>query len=103
MAAAESPALVAFVGKWLAREPEMAIAEVFCPPESKPLYRAWGGLLHELREAAFELSDARVTEVKTAWWAEELMGVGQGRHRHPLTEVLVGHAAPWSEMGRSLL
>jgi hypothetical protein len=103
MAATESPALVAFVGKWLTREPEMAIAEVFCPPERKPLYRAWGALLHELREAAFELSDARVTEVKTAWWAEELIGVGQGRHRHPLTEVLLGHSAPWSELGRSLL
>jgi phytoene/squalene synthetase len=99
----ESPALAAFVGKWLAREPEMAIAEVFCPAERKPLYRAWGGLLHELREAAFELSDARVTEVKTGWWAEELIGVGQGRHRHPLTEVLVEHVAPWSELGRSLL
>jgi hypothetical protein len=103
MAATESPALAAFVGKWLAREPEMAIAEAFCPPERKPPYRAWGGLLHELREAAFELSDARVTEVKTAWWAEELIGVGQGRHRHPLTEVLVDRVAPWSDLGRSLL
>jgi hypothetical protein len=105
MAATESPALAAFVGKWLLREPEMAIAEVFCPPERKPLYRAWGGLLHELREATFELSDARVTEVKTAWWAEELIGVGQGRHRHPLTEVvvMVDCDAPWSALGRSLL
>ena len=103
MAGTESPALAAFVGKWLTREPEMAIAEVFCTPERKPLYRAWGGLLHELREAAFELSDARVTEVKTAWWAEELIGIGQGRHRHPLTEVLVAQSAPWSELGRSLL
>ena len=103
MAATESPALAAFVGKWQLREPEMAIAEVFCPPERKPLYRAWGGLLHELREAAFELSDARVTELKTAWWAEELIGAGQGRHRHPMTEVLVARSAPWSELGRSLL
>jgi len=103
MAATESPALAAFVGKWLLREPEMAIAEVFCPPDRKSMFRAWGGLLHELREAAFELSDARVTEVKTAWWAEEMIGVGQGRHRHPLTEVLVSHSASWSELGRSLL
>src|SRR4249919_1668483 len=103
MAATESPALAAFVGKWLTREPEMAIAEVFCSAERKPLYRAWGALLHELREAAFELSDVRVTEVKTAWWAEELIGVGQGRHRHPLTEILADRAAPWSALGRALL
>lgn len=103
MAAAESPALAAFVGKWLQREPEMAIAEAFVPPEHKPLHRAWGALLHELREAMFELSDARVTAIKTGWWAEELIGIGQGRHRHPLTEVLVDRTAPWSGLGRSLL
>lgn len=103
MAAAESPALAAFVGKWLQREPEMAIAEVFVPPERKSLHRAWGALLHELREATFELSDARVTAIKTGWWAEELIGVGQGRHRHPLTEVLADRTAPWSGLGRSLL
>jgi phytoene/squalene synthetase len=103
MRAPESEAFVAFVRKWQAREPEMLIAETFCPPERKPLYRAWGALLHELREAVFELSDPRVTEVKTGWWAEELIGMSQGRHRHPITEILVGHAAPWSELGRSLL
>ena len=103
MAVTESAAFTAFVGKWLAREPEMAIAEAFCPSDRKRLYRAWGALLHELREAAFELSDARVTEVKTAWWAEELIGVGQGRHRHPVTEVLVVHSASWSALGRTFL
>lgn len=103
MVATESPALAAFVGKWLAREPEMAIAEVFVASEIKPVHRAWGALLHELREAMFELSDARVTELKTAWWAEELLGVAQDRHRHPLTEAFAGLQAPWSPLGRSLL
>ena len=74
-----------FVDKWHRREPEMALAEVFCPPERRPVFRAWGALVHELREAAFELSDARVTAVKCQWWAEELLGLAQGRSRHPLT------------------
>ena len=103
MESVEPEAFAAFVGKWLAREPEMTIAEVFCPRPGRARYRAWGALLHELRTTAFELSDARVTEVKTGWWAEELMAMGQGRHRHPLTEVLVESAAPWSALGRALL
>jgi hypothetical protein len=58
-----------FVAKWHRREPEMALAEVFCAPEQRARFRAWGALVHELREAAFELSDARVTAVKSQWWA----------------------------------
>ena len=100
MTTTEPQAIASYVGKWLAREPEMAIPEVFCPPQNKLLYRAWGALLHELREAAFELSDARVTEAKTGWWAEELIGLAQGRHRHPLTGVFTASAAPWSALGR---
>ena len=92
-----------FVSKWLQREPEMAFAELFTPLALRPRFRAWGGLLHELREAAFELSDARVTEAKIGWWAEELLGLAEGRPRHPLTEALVGATAPWSALGRALL
>ncbi len=92
-----------FVGKWQAREPEMAIAEVFCPPADKLLFRNWGALLNELREACFELSDARVTAVKVGWWAEEFLGVAKGAHRHPLTGFLVSHNAPWSPLARALL
>jgi hypothetical protein len=96
-------ALRHFVGKWQVREPEMAFAEVFCIPAQKPLFRIWGALLHELREALFELSDARITDIKLAWWAEELMGWGQGRSRHPLGDGLRRCVAPWSELGRALL
>jgi hypothetical protein len=96
-----------FVSKWQQREPGMRIAEVFCPAADKPVFRAWGALLHELRETLFELSDARVTGVKTGWWAEELIGVGQGRQRHPLTAALLerpnASAAPWSALARALL
>ena len=72
-----------FVAKWHRREPEMALVEVFCPPPLRPRFRAWGGLVTELREAVFELSDPRITAVKAPWWAEELlrMAQGQGRQR----------------------
>ena len=70
-----------FVGKWLHREPEMVFAEVFCPNDDKLAFRAWGALLHELRESLFELSDPSVARIKTAWWAEEMIGLGQGRQR----------------------
>jgi len=92
-----------FVAKWQRREPEMAQAEVFCPPALRPRYRAWGALLHELREAAFELSDARVAEVKGQWWAEELLGLAEGRSRHPVTAPLQAADAPWQALVHALL
>ncbi|KFL37634.1 hypothetical protein [Arenimonas donghaensis] len=92
-----------FVAKWQRREPEMAQAEVFCPPALRQRYRAWGALLHELREAAFELSDARVAEVKGQWWAEELLGLAEGRSRHPVTAPLREVTAPWQALVHALL
>lgn len=92
-----------FVAKWQRREPEMAQAEVFCPPAHRQRYRAWGALLHELREAAFELSDARVAEVKSQWWAEELLGLAEGRSRHPVTAPLQTATAPWQALVHALL
>jgi hypothetical protein len=95
--------LQGFVDKWLEREPEMRIAAVFCPAPSRPVFDAWGALLHELRTAAFELSDARVTQAKCAWWAEELAGWGEGRSRHPLGRVLARLPAPWVALGTAVL
>jgi hypothetical protein len=101
---AEAPDTLAhFVAKWQRREPEMQIAEVFCLEAERSRFRAWGALLHELREAMFELSDPGVSVAKTAWWAEELAGMGQGRHRHPLTAALPGPDAPWASLGRALV
>lgn len=102
-AATQAEALPHFFAKWQAREPEMAIAEVFVPTADKARFRAWGAMLYELRETLFELSDARVSDVKTAWWADELIGIGQGRTRHPLSAVLVETRAPWAALGRALL
>lgn len=92
-----------FVAKWHAREPEMALAEPFCPVPLRPRFRAWGALLHELREALFELSDPRVTAVKGPWWAEELAGLAAARARHPLTLSLAAAGdAPWQPLARAL-
>lgn len=91
------------VDKWHRREPEMAIADVFCPASERERFRAWGALLFELREAVFELSDPRVTTVKTGWWAETLLALGNRQGRHPLTEALLGVSAPWSALARTVL
>lgn len=103
MSGLPADAIEHFVAKWHRREPEMALAEVFCAPEARPRFRAWGALVHELREAAFELSDARVTAVKSQWWAEELVSLGQGRGRHPISAVLDAPALPWTPLARALL
>lgn len=91
------------VDKWHRREPEMALAEVFCPAAEHQRFRAWGALQFELREAVFELSDPRVTAVKAGWWAETLLALGKAQGRHPLTEALLGVTAPWSALARSVL
>lgn len=92
-----------FVAKWLQREPEMAFAEVFCPAPDKSRFRAWGALLHELREALFELSDPAVTQAKSNWWAEELLGLAHGRAQHPLGPALAQESAPWAVLSRAIL
>jgi phytoene/squalene synthetase len=92
-----------FVAKWQRREPEMALAEVFCAPADRARLRAWGALVHELREAAFELSDPKVTTLKCQWWAEELVGLAQGRSRHPVTGALALPSLPWTPLARALL
>lgn len=92
-----------FVAKWQRREPEMALAEVFCAPADRGRLRAWGALVHELREAAFELSDPKVTAAKCQWWAEELVGLAQGKSRHPVTGTLVLPSLPWAPLARALL
>jgi phytoene/squalene synthetase len=91
-----------FVGKWLQREPEMEFALLFCPPAQRPRFQAWGALLHELREARFELRDPGVAETKQAWWSDELRLFAEGRPRHPLGAAFAGVAAPWPVLARTL-
>lgn len=86
-----------------AREPIHRAAAGFVPMESRVVFMAWVALLEELRECVFELSDPRVTAVKSGWWAEELDGVARGAARHPLTRVLVRSGGPWAGIGNALL
>ena len=102
-AAGQEDASAHFVAKWLQREPEMAFAEVFCPTADKPRFRAWGALLHELREALFELSDPGVARAKSGWWAEELLGLARGESRHPISANLMHDRAPWAALARAML
>ena len=86
-----------------AREPIHRAAAGFVPMESRIVFMAWVALLEELRECVFELSDPRVTAVKSGWWAEELDGVARGAARHPLTRALVRSGGPWAGIGDALL
>ena len=103
MSATPDDAIAHFVAKWHRREPEMALAEVFCAPDQRQRFRAWGALVQELREAAFELSDARVTAVKCQWWAEELANLPQGRGRHPISADIAAPDLPWTRLARALI
>jgi hypothetical protein len=107
-----------FVEKWYRREPEMRIAASFCPradqapaaggeAAARLRYEAWGALLHELREALFELSDAGVAAAKRGWWAEELQSIANACARHPLGQALASlpqaSAAPWTGLALAVV
>ncbi len=99
----DTSAVTAFIAKWRRREPEMAYAEVFCARCMRAQFVLWGALLFELREAAFELSDARLIEAKSSWWADELLRSAQGAPRHPLTQALAAPQLPWNALARGML
>jgi len=107
-AAGDAAAVAAFVAKWRTREPEMVYAEVFCARPLRARFATWGALLFELREAAFELSDTRLVEAKSAWWADELLRCAQGAPRHPLTQAIAAPrlaepALPWNGLAHGML
>jgi hypothetical protein len=76
---------------------------VFCVRVQRVRFALWGALLFELREAAFELSDARPTEVKCAWWADEALRCAQDAPRHPLTQALAAAGLPWNAIARGMI
>jgi len=82
-----------YIAKWLAREPEMELAQVFCPAVERPLFALWGALLNEFDEAVFELNDTTVAQTKLAWWSDELARGAQGSSRHPLLRDFFLHDA----------
>ena len=102
-----------FVEKWWQREPEMRVADAFSAgadpgnATARLRFQCWGALLHELREAVFELPDPGVAAAKRGWWAEDLQGVAFGRARHPLTLALAGldeaQSAPWTGLSLAVV
>ncbi|MBS0214094.1 MAG: hypothetical protein JSR26_13105 [Proteobacteria bacterium] len=92
----------AFIDTWHAREPEMAIAQVFCPRPLRLRFALWGALLMQWREAALELSDPRPTHVKCMWWAEEAAACAQATMRHPLTIALAKPDLPWPILAHAM-
>ncbi|TXK65820.1 hypothetical protein [Alkalisalibacterium limincola] len=79
----------------------MGLVLRFVPAPQRESAVAWGALLSELRETAFEHSDARVTQAKAGWWAEELLRFGKGEARHPLGRDLPA-GLPWVELATAL-
>ena len=77
----EHDAIDHYISKWRRREPEMAQAEVFCPPPQRERLRLFGCLLAEWEDAILTPSDAQVATGKLLWWSEELAAGGK---RHPL-------------------
>src|SRR5687768_3221864 len=73
-----------YIAQWLAREPAMELAQLFCAPEQRRRVALWSCLQQELDDAAFNLSDASVTQAKLAWWSDELQRGAVGAARHPL-------------------
>ena len=82
-----------FAAKWIAAEPELGIALNFLPMPQRAVEAAFVCLGHEIANAAFAIREGDVAVAKLNWWHEELLRTSQGAPRHPLTEVLAGHAA----------
>ena len=98
----EPGAIDSFIGKWRARWPEWALAEVFVPHAQRESTLAWMALVQELTDAAWGGSDARPGEAKLGWWAEELEGWSRGMRRHPLGQVLQTFPVAWPQLAASL-
>ncbi|MEZ5465103.1 MAG: hypothetical protein R3F22_07785 [Lysobacteraceae bacterium] len=84
-----------YIGKWRSREPEMAQAEVFCPPAQRERLQLFGSLLAEWEDSILTPSDASIATGKLLWWAEELAAGGK---RHPLARALVTQGVDVAEL-----
>jgi hypothetical protein len=94
-----------YVDKWLAREPEMRLADVFAVREQRAALQLWWTLLNEIDEAVSELREVSVAQAKLAWWGDELLQGTAGEARHPLVRALFAVEAArrvpaecWSEL-----
>jgi len=89
--AAELPSELA--GDWRRIEPYADLVDRLLPGELRPLVPAWALLLAELEQAALDLSEPHLAQIKLGWWQEELGLARQGRARHPVSRALFAGSA----------
>lgn len=77
-----------FIDTWLAAEPWHRLPGLFEAPAQRPARQLLEAIGFQLRNAALDSSDARVSAVKLPWWHEEMTLLGRGQPRHPLTRAL---------------
>lgn len=93
-----SQAFSTFEEKWLAAYPENALVSIFLPRELRQRASAFGCLVYELTDSAFQVVEVQVAAAKLSWWTDELTQAASGNARHPITRTLFAdHAARASE------
>lgn len=92
MSAASDAAFESFEQKWLAAQPENALVAIFLPADQRRPASAFGTLVHELEQAAFQPREAQVAATKLAWWRQELADAALGNARHPISKALFADA-----------
>ncbi|MDR3385840.1 MAG: hypothetical protein P4L92_02205 [Rudaea sp.] len=85
---ATGAAFASFERKWLDAYPENTLVAAFLPVDRCQGERAFGTLVHELEQAAFEVREPEVAAAKLAWWRQELGDAAAGNARHPITKIL---------------
>jgi phytoene synthase len=99
---AADDAFHSFAEKWLADNPEQRIVAVFRAPVQQRVAAAFGALVHELENSAFELREPQVAAAKLAWWRRELAQARHGVAQHPITRELLAAAAPQALAGSGI-
>ncbi len=84
-----------FIDTWLTAEPWHRLPGAFQTASRRPLQQLLEAVGFQLRTAALDSSDSRVSAVKLPWWHEEMTLLGRGQPRHPLTRALA--ALPGSD------
>lgn len=95
-----------YIDRQLQREAAFRLLVPFAGGVGQAWLPAWVGLLGELDESMFELSDPRVARAKLAWWGQDL-AAGAGA-QHPLSRRLLGaavaagiEAAAWTRLAQA--
>jgi 15-cis-phytoene synthase len=81
-------AFASFEQKWLDAHPEQAMVAIFLAPALRVRASAFGSLIHELEDTAFNTRESQIAAAKLAWWQQELVAATNGGARHPITKRL---------------